>query len=369
VETANPPAPDVAPVDPGSARGSLDWPPASQPAHGRRWGRGLLLGGLGAAVAVLLGYVASGIIGTAYRESHAGQVVFGAKIANSCVIEHPETDFTVGTPLYWAAFFHSPLTPGTTLAMELLLDEHVVSTGRYVESDEGTTCIFNRAPLGPLPPGEYALRIRRDAEVLAEGNATVRSATPAPMASSGATPIPTSELIGCTSHGAPALESQLPRHVGGSALTICSKAGREWLQLVIGSDAEIDTVLRQFKGSGAPIDVTHLEGAAAVQANPPGAVYAVSRPLDENEHDLATFLLLLSAGYDQPRRVDLADYEPRDFGDRVVFVGDAGMIDPGASRQGRPYLYQTLTVMFIILTADEDWAEAAIRQLPCCWAN
>ena len=167
-------------------------------------------------------------------------------------------------------------------------------------------------------------------------------------------------------HGAPALEELLPASVAGHPLSRFSWAGPDWIREMLGAD--VDAVLAEFATpESGPIDPSHL--AAAAGLDPPYVVYAATRPLAVSEQDLATFLLLLGAGYKDPVRIDLSMYAPRTMAGRVVFVGSESMVNQDERHRGKPYLYQTDTTMFIVLTDDDAWAEDAISQLPCCWGD
>jgi hypothetical protein len=170
-------------------------------------------------------------------------------------------------------------------------------------------------------------------------------------------------------HQAPEVEALLPTRVGGRDLSIWSVSGWCWLHLTTGDDgtAQLAPLIRD-----EGVDVADLQyavaGRADVDADPPYFVYAASRPQDPDAHELALSLLLGGSGYrDWP--VDLSRFEPRELGDRMVFVGTADMVSQSEHQRGRPWLYQTASTMFLIVTDDDAWAEEAIGQLPCCWSN
>jgi len=171
-------------------------------------------------------------------------------------------------------------------------------------------------------------------------------------------------------HQAPDLEAQLPRQVGGRDLSTWSVAGWCWLRMAVGEDglAEIAPILR-----AESIDVGNLQYAIAgrldTQADPPYFVFAAYRPQANAEIDVALGLLLQGAGYRNGVTVDLSQFEPRELGDRVAFVGTTDMVTQSEHQRGRPWLYQTDSAMFLVITDDDAWAEDAIRQLPCCWAG
>ena len=185
-----------------------------------------------------------------------------------------------------------------------------------------------------------------------------------PISASPGSPSPPGNL---SVHGAPALEGLLPASVAGHPLSLFSWAGPDWIEEIL-SDEGVDAVLAEFATpESGPIDPSHL--AAAAGLDPPYAVYAATRPLAVSEADLATFLLILGAGYKDPVRIDLSMYAPRTMAGRVVFVGSESMVNQDEGHRGKPYLYQTDTTMYIVLTDDDAWAEDAISQLPCCWGD
>jgi hypothetical protein len=53
----------------------------------------------------------------------------------------------------------------------------------------------------------------------------------------------------------------------------------------------------------------------------------------------------------------------------MAFVGTPDMVTQSEHQRGRPWLYQTSSTMFVVITEDDALAEEAISQLPCCWSN
>lgn len=156
---------------PGLPQEATTW---DQRKPARRRGRRLLVGVLGIAVLLCIGFVGLAFLGAQVREALKGQVVFGTQQPDaSCYIADWDTAFAEGVSLYWAAQFHEPLPAGTTMVIEYAEFGQAAGTRDHTVSSD-TDCIAVAEPTGPLSAGEYKIRIRRGADVLAEGSVTVR---------------------------------------------------------------------------------------------------------------------------------------------------------------------------------------------------
>lgn len=171
------------------------------------------------------------------------------------------------------------------------------------------------------------------------------------------------------SHQAGALEALLPKRLAGRDLTTWSVSG--WCWLGMGVDEQGLAEIAKLVEDGS-IDVSQLQVAVAGRpdtlSDPPYFVVAAARPSAADEAEAAVFFLLDGAGFKDPF-VDLADYQPREVDGRTYFAGTPDMILQSEHQRGRPFLYQVDSVLFVIITDDDAWAEETIRGLPCCWSD
>jgi hypothetical protein len=175
VDMPNEPASGQAPVE-GEATPEISQETATsdEVKPVRRRGRRLLVGALGIAVLLFIGFVGVSFLGAQVKEALAGQVVFGTQQPDSnCLIADSDTTFAEGVSLYWAAHFHESLPAGTTLVIEFGADGQTAGTREYTTSTDDTDCIAVAESTGPLSAGEYSIRVHRDADVQAEGSVTV----------------------------------------------------------------------------------------------------------------------------------------------------------------------------------------------------
>jgi len=167
------------------------------------------------------------------------------------------------------------------------------------------------------------------------------------------------------SHQAPEVEELLPEEVAGRQLSRWSVVGRCWLEMSINDDAAIESLLAGVVG----LDLDHLRYAVAGRSDttrdPPYFVFAAARPESPDEADLAAFLILGAAGFDDPLSAMALDgFEPRTIDGKTVFVGSSSMLTQSEHQRGNPYLYQTDEYLFALITDDESWALEALLRLP-----
>jgi hypothetical protein len=135
--------------------------------------------------------------------------------------------------------------------------------------------------------------------------------------------------------------------------------------------ADIDRLLEPFvtpsdPGGAALANLTYgVAGRSDTKADPAYFVFVAARPEPQDQIDVALVLLFEGAGYrDVSTALDLAGYDERTIAGKQVYVGTDDRLDQTEHQQGRPYLYQTDTHMFIVVTDDDRWAADAIGQLP-----
>jgi hypothetical protein len=173
-------------------------------------------------------------------------------------------------------------------------------------------------------------------------------------------------------HQAPEVEAMLPSTVAGRSLARWSVRGRCWAELVIGDrPTEIDAFLAPFDTSNDPggkalASLTYgVAGRSDTKTHPPYFVFVAARPQTEGQITVALVLMFAGAAFhDVPKAIDLTAYEERTIAGKHVYVGTEAMLDQGEHQRGRPYLYQTDTNMFMVVTDDDGWAADAIGQLP-----
>ena len=118
----------------------------------------------------------------------------------------------------------------------------------------------------------------------------------------------------------------------------------------------------------SPIDDTNLvygvDGRSDL-ADPPFFVYAAVRPLNNEEVELALYLLLGGAGFlDTAGAIDLTHYQQKTIAGKQIYVGTPDMLGQDTHQRGRPFLYENDKYMFLVISDDDAWAADAIGQLP-----
>lgn len=179
---------------------------------------------------------------------------------------------------------------------------------------------------------------------------------------------------GTAKHDAPDLEAVLPAELGGRPMARWSLQGRSLYECL--SDAppeELDEFFASLETPNDPtkIDLDHIRYAAAgrsdVTTDPPYFVFALDRPVDEDEIYLALLTMFQTAGYLEPDPLvagNLDRYQELTLGGKLAFMGSEDMLKQDSHQRGRPVLYQTDDYMFLVITDDIDWAEEALSKLP-----
>jgi hypothetical protein len=215
------------------------------------------------------------------------------------------------------------------------------------------------------------------------------SPTPATISSSpsiqvsGAASLPASPgagvAVGCVdnvtaAHQAPELEATLPAELGGRPMARWSLQGRTVFACL--SDASPEELDEFFAGLETPddpakIDLDHIRYAVAgrsdVQEDPPFFIFALDRPIDDDEIYLALLTMFSGANYFEPDpavAADLDRYDALTLGGKSAFMGSVDMLQQDEHQRGRPVLYQTDDHMYLVITDDFDWADEALSKLP-----
>jgi hypothetical protein len=204
--------------------------------------------------------------------------------------------------------------------------------------------------------------------ILGTFRATATTAASGAPSSQGAADCPAPGTFG---HQAPEIEGLLPGIVQGRALTRWSVRGECWLELTIGDASVREQVVAAATTAANPdpVDPDQLvygvAGRSVNATDPPYFVFAAVRPDQDDEVELALLLLFGGAMYnDIAAGLDLANYDEQTIGGKQVHVGTQTMVVQSEHQRGRPYLYQTDTHLFLVITDDEAWAADAIAQLP-----
>lgn len=197
------------------------------------------------------------------------------------------------------------------------------------------------------------------------------AASPSPSASIGplATPDPPVDCRELPSypHDDPALEALLPASVAGRPLTRWSMGGWCLLGNSLGlTQAEVEARLRE---EAPGVDPAHLAlaiaGRSDVETDPPFFVFAARLPADDDERWLGAVAIFRAANYLDPEDPPEDDaYEDATIGGKAVGVGTAAMLRQTAHIRGRPYLYRSGEIAFIVVTDDPAWAADALARLP-----
>ena len=190
-----------------------------------------------------------------------------------------------------------------------------------------------RHSVGPLPDGTYT------------------SCVDAP------TPLP---------HDDPALEARLPTTVGGRLLFRWSSVGWCLIDLNYPGD-QFEQAASAIDEAG--IDVTELRLAVAgrgdVEHDPPYFVWILPKASGQDAQDLAILLLSAAMGARDPAQFPTdPGWERATIGGKEVLAGSAQLIGQTEHQRGKPYIYETDSDLFALITDEEEWAADALRQLP-----
>ena len=212
---------------------------------------------------------------------------------------------------------------------------------------------------GGTPPGSATQEM---------GSAPSQSASQTVLPTQASTPSMTDIAVGCPSDGLPHLatdlEGLLPTSVGGRDLNVWSTRGKCWLQQANVTLDDLATMGLDVRG----IDLNNLKYAVAgrsdVRSDPAYFVTVLWKPLEIRENIAAVTLYAGVLGFkDANQFMDPASYRERVIGDKSVLMGDVDMVIQDEHLDGAPYLYETDDYLYVLLTADPDWAEEALSKL------
>ena len=189
------------------------------------------------------------------------------------------------------------------------------------------------------------------------------TATPTPPAAAGASPTAASPATTLRAaclplpHEAPDLEAALPRVVAGREIATWSVHGELLVRCIQGgSDADVAAFETAAIQDGMTLDdlSVAIGGRSDVQGDPPYFILAYGLK-GHPATDLPD-----AVGLDHP---DLGTWQEATFGGKTVLVGDQAMVDQTEHARGRPYVWNSPTVHYLVVTDSEAWAAEVLGAL------
>ena len=192
------------------------------------------------------------------------------------------------------------------------------------------------------------------------------AATPSALPSQAAGPTPTRTPLPSSSsrssclqvpHEAPEVEQLLPAKIAGKPLTTWSYHGENWLTcLGTGTAADIAAFDAELAAQGLSLkDISVATGGRSDTASdPPYLIHAYMMAGQPGSYWPPTFAV------DHP---DAAGFRETVIEGKTVLVGDTAAVEQTEHQRGRPYIWNSPTVHYVIITDDEAWAAEALRSL------
>ena len=292
----------------------------------------------------------------------AGQVWFGSTVdPTTFEVDGKTSTATQGQQVVLVAHLSSTVPKGSPV--------HVVMTQPDGQSVTGTPQAFDHdgdfiSAVIPVPPGfatgDYSFEVEdAGGNRLASGSLQVVAA-PAPvvLTDTPATAAATDPFPGGFPHQLPDLEAILPTVVAGRTMAKWSVRGADFFGLhgPLTAD-ELKGIEADLASEGLVLDDVGLAiaGRSDVDVDPPYFVNAyrfAGFPADGLPREL---------GIDNP---DPGAWTEATVGGKPVLVGTEAMLDQTGHLLGRPYLYNSGDIRFVVATNDEAWAADALGQLP-----
>ena len=183
--------------------------------------------------------------------------------------------------------------------------------------------------------------------------------TPEPNASSEPSGVESNLPAACfpPPHEAPDLEAALPTMLAGRPVAIESYHGALMVTCVRGgTTADVAEFADALVAEGLSLDDVSVAvlGRADVQNDPPYFILAYQLTGHPgNEWPPTT-------GIDNP---DVAGFREANIEGKQVLVGETAGVDQTEHAHGRPYVWNSPTVHYLVVTDDESWAIEALRAL------
>jgi hypothetical protein len=308
--------------------------------------------------------------------AHRGDVLLGTAVAvDACTPAGQTSMFATSDPIYFVAVMRETVQPGSHVVYEI--DGPGATAGLFpVTVPPPFDCLYTTESSGPLAPGSYVVRYRYDGQPatadLAKGTFTVTAApresptsggestARAASPSSAAPSVVESNLpASCLPppHAASELEASLPTNIAGRTLAIESFHGALMVTCLNGGTAtDVAHLSAALAADGLSLDdiSVAVAGRSDVENDPPYFIFAYHVAGHPGSEWPST------VGIDYP---DAAGFREADIEGKHVLVGDTAAIDQSEHLRGRPYLWNSSTVHYLIVTDDEAWAGEVLRAL------
>jgi hypothetical protein len=154
------------------------------------------------------------------------------------------------------------------------------------------------------------------------------------------------------------LERRLPDRVAGRDLALWSVRGESVVRcLTHGSDQDLAAFRDASEAAGVSIDdyMIAIGGRSDVDTDPPYLVFAYRLAGHK-----AADAFPRAMGLDHPGS---KPWRTLTIGGKRVLVGDESMLDQTPQVRGRPYVWNSGEVHYLIVTAEASWANEVLSHL------
>ncbi len=158
-------------------------------------------------------------------------------------------------------------------------------------------------------------------------------------------------------HDAPELEKQVPTMIAGRPLAIWSVHGARMITCISGGTAsDVADLAAALAADGLSLDDLSvvIAGRTDVATDPPYFILAYNLA----GHPGSEFPSTVSI--DHP---DAVAFHEADLEGKHVLVGEMAGMDQSDHSRGRPYVWNSPTTHYLIVTDDERWAAEVLRAL------
>ena len=164
-------------------------------------------------------------------------------------------------------------------------------------------------------------------------------------------------------HGASELEATLPAQVNGRRLIKWSVSGPEFWRAVGRKPGASEAELQVLGSSPDDIQMA-AAGRSDTRRDPPYIVWAVrfgGLTGESLRKPVPSYLAMAVMRVDPTRGEGFKDTT---IDGRSVMVGNRAMVNQNNHHRGLPYVYLTDSVIYAVISEDEQWATEAIQALP-----
>ena len=158
-------------------------------------------------------------------------------------------------------------------------------------------------------------------------------------------------------HDVPDMESLLPKQIAGRPMATWSVNGERMITCIRGGSAsDVADFAEVLASEGLGLDdiSVGIAGRSDVTSDPPYFVFAYRLNGHRGNEFPAT------TGVDHP---DAAAFEEAQVGGKKVLVGDVAAFDQDEHARGRPYVWNSPAIHYLVVTDDDRWAAEALRLL------